>query len=84
MQQFKSRGKIYNLPDNTTHIAPGVAYGLYFKRGDKWFYISDYQGNIAPIQIGENRGFFDHDIVEPKPNHNPFGFWNKIKGAVFK
>lgn len=84
MQQFKSRGKIYNLPDNATHAAPGAVCGVYFKRSDKWFFIGDWQENIYPIQIGENRGFFDDDVVELKPKRNPFAFWNKIKGAIFK
>ncbi|UZN24559.1 hypothetical protein [Klebsiella phage pKP-BS317-1.1] len=84
MQQFKSRGRVYSLPDTATHAAPGVVCGVYFKRGDKWFYIGDYQENIAPIQIGENRGFYNRDIVELKPKRNPFEFWNRIKGAIFK
>lgn len=84
MQQFKSRGKIYNLPDNATHAAPGVVLGLYFRQGDKWFYIGDCQENVRPMQIGENRGFYDRDIVELKSKRNPFESWNKIKGAIFK
>lgn len=84
MQQFKSRGKIYNLPDNATHAAPGACSGLYFKddRG-QWFFtggISDRK----PIKCGLFRGFYDEDIIALKPKRNPFAFWNQIKGAIFK
>ena len=85
MQQFKSRGKIYNLPDSATHAAPGVCVGLYFMDGGKWFFIGDLvTDGVKPLLCGKHRGFFDYDIVELKPKRNPFGFWNKIKGAVFK
>lgn len=85
MQQFESRGKTYNLPDTATHAAPGACAGLYFKDGGKWFFIGDLvTDDVKPMLCGKHHGFFDHDIVELKPKRNPFGFWNKIKGAVFK
>lgn len=85
MQQFKSRGKTYNLPDTATHAAPGVCVGLYFKDDGKWFFIGDLVTDcVQPILCGKNRGFFDHDIVELKPQRHQFAFWNKIKGALFK
>ena len=79
MQQFMSRGKIYNLPDTATHAAPGVVSGLYYKADGKWNFIGsdgkDYGRVYSP-------GWFDEDVVILK--RNPFSFWNKIKGAIFK
>ena len=44
MQQFQSRGKVYNLPDTATHAAPGVRHGIYFMDGGKLFFIGDGDG----------------------------------------
>lgn len=85
MQKFKSRGRVYSLPDTATHAAPGVRHGIYFMDGGKWFFIGDLvTDGVQPILCGKHRGFYDHDIVELKPQRQPFAFWNKIKGAIFK
>lgn len=85
MQKFESRGRVYSLPDTATHAAPGAFVGLYFKDGGKWFFTGDLVTDVVqPILFGKDRGFFDHDIVELKPQSQPFAFWNKIKGALFK
>lgn len=49
MQQFKSRGKIYNLPDSATHAVPGVCHGIYFMDGGKWFFIGDMESVFVPV-----------------------------------
>lgn len=65
MQQFKSRGKTYNLPDTATHAAPGACVGVYFKDGGKWFFIGDLMTHgVQSILCDKHRGFFDYDIVE--------------------
>lgn len=85
MQQFKSRGRVYSLPDTATHAAPGVRYGLYFMDGGKWFFICDLMTDgVQPLLCGKHRGFDDHAIVELKLQRQPFALWNKIKGAIFK
>lgn len=78
MQQFKSRGKIYELPDDATHAAPGACMGVYYKAGGRWFFIMT-SGEVTPSY---GLGFYDSDVVDLK--RNPFSFWNKIKGAIFK
>lgn len=85
MQQFESRGKTYNLPDTATHAAPGVCHGLHFMDGGKWFFIDDMvTDGVHQILFGKHRGFYYHDIVELKPQRQPFASRNKIKGAIFK
>lgn len=85
MQQFKSRGRVYSLPDTATHAATGVYHGLYFMDGGKWFFIGDLMADgVQPLLCGKHSGFFDHDIVELEKKRDPFCFWNKIKGAIFK
>lgn len=82
MQQFKSRGKTYNLPDTATHAA--MVHGVYFKDGDSWYFMGDVIGDVPPKKCGAPQGFYDHDVVELKPKPAPFSFWNKIKLALFK
>lgn len=78
MQQFKSRGKVYDLPDNATHAGPGASSGLYYKVDGEWYFISS---RVTHSRVSFP-GCFPEDIVELK--RNPFAFWNKIKGATFK
>jgi hypothetical protein len=53
--------------------------------GGKWFFIGDMvTDGVQPLLCGKHRGFYDHDIVELEKKRNPFGFWNKVKGAIFK
>lgn len=80
MQQFKSRGKIYNLPDSATHAASGACLGVYYKDGGQWFFIR----TTGEVHKSYGTGFYASDVVELKPKRNPFAFWNKIKGAMFK